>query len=62
MIESVIIKNSYLVIITLIHEERLGVCDHEITQIMQFAERDLVLTLNYFLQNIFKFLTVMSGL
>ena len=33
----------------MIHEERLGVCDHEITQIMQFAERGLVLTLNYFI-------------
>ena len=33
----------------MIHEERLGVCDHEITQIMQFAERGLALTLNYFI-------------
>ena len=30
--------NPYLVITRLIHEERLGVCDHEITQIKQFAQ------------------------
>ena len=30
--------NSYLAIARLIHEENLGVCDHEITQMKQFVE------------------------
>ena len=30
--------NLYLVISRLTHEENVGVCDHEITQIMKFAE------------------------
>ena len=28
----------YFVITRLIHEENLGVCDHEITEIMQYTE------------------------
>ena len=30
--------DSYLIITTLMHEEKLVVCDHEITQIIQFAD------------------------
>ena len=61
--------NSYLLITTLIHEKKLDVCNHEIRQVMQFvvtrilaSTESLVVTLNYFLQNAFKRLTIMSGM
>ena len=39
-------KNVYLVINRLIHEERLGVYDQQITQIIQFFETNISINLS----------------